>query len=345
MTDFAAQSPGEHEAQFFQLERYLRSLVGESEDRRSQAWKRDFSGLEAYERSVEPNRERLLKMLGVASLPGGLSLREEALPPCGPHQASRIWISGIDGVETYGIVLRPPGGGPLPAVIAQHGLGGSPELVCGLVEPPDCHRHFGRTLAEDGYLVLAPLVINNTVERVWLDRLAITVGYRLVGLEVLKIRQAVRYLQGRDDVVPERVGIYGLSQGGLTALFAAAAEPRLAACVCSGYFNQRTNKLVVPSEHYTAYIRTDEHDKFLLNQLNEFSDSDIASLICPRPFFVEAGARDPVIWLPDAQEEFAKIREIYEKLGIPERVEMEVFEGDHRINADGALRFLDRWLM
>ena len=344
MSDFAAESHREHEAQFSRLVRYLLRLVEESEARRSQAWKRDFSSLEAYERSVEPNRERLCQMLGVPSASVGMSLREEALPACGPHQASRIWLSGMDGVETYGIVLRPPGEGPFRAVIAQHGLSGSPELVCGLVEPPECHRHFGRTLADRGYLVFAPLVINNTVQRVWLDRLAMTVGHRLVGLEMLKIKQAVSYLQGRDDVRADRVAIYGLSQGGLTALFAAAVEPRLAASVCSAYFNQRTHKLVALSEHYTAYICTDEHDKFLINQLNEFSDSDVASLVCPRPFFVEAGTQDPSIWLPEAQAEFAKIREIYEKLGIPERVEMEVFEGDHRINAEGSLRFLDRWL-
>lgn len=344
MSESAEQSKREHEAQVAQLERYLRSEIDRAEQRRREAWRRDFSSPEAYQRSVAPNRERFIAMLGGLPQKTELAVREEPIGLVGNHRATRIRLSLTEGVEVYGIVLRPPGAGPFPAVIAQHGLGGSPELVCGLVEPADCHRHFGRTLADHGYLVFAPLVINNTPNRVWLDRLAIVVGRRLIGLEVLKITRVVDYLQSRGDVVPGRVGIYGLSQGGLTALFAGAVEQRLAACVCSGYFNHRTNKLVNPSDHYVAYVATDEEDKFLVNQLNEFSDSDIASLICPRPFFVEAGSRDPVIWLADAQAEFAKIREIYEKLGMAECVEMEAFDGDHRINAEGALRFLDRWL-
>jgi dienelactone hydrolase len=344
MMDATEQSRQEHEAQFAQLERYLRAHIDASEQRRQQAWKRDFSSLEAYQRSVAPNRERFIAMLGGFPEPAQPTFREEPIGALGSHQASRVWVSLVDGVEAYGVVLRPAGAGPFPAVIAQHGLSGSPEWVCGLIEPPDCHRHFAKTLADHGFLVFAPLVINNTPNRVWLDRLATIVGRRLVGLEILKIKRVVDYLQNRPDVAPGRIGIYGLSQGGLTTLCAGAAEPRLAACVCSAYFNHRTNKLVNASEHYTPYIATDENDKFLFNQLNEFSDSDIAALICPRPFFVEAGNRDPAIWFRDAQAEFAKVCALYERLGIPERAEMEVFEGDHRINAEGSIGFLKRWL-
>ena len=103
--------------------------------------------------------------------------------------------------------------------------------------------------------------------------------------------------------------------------------------------------MIEPSPHYRSFIETGDDDKFFWGQLNEFSDSDIASLICPRPFFVEAGTEDRVFWLEHVKEEFSQLQSIYAELGIEERVELGIFEGPHLIHGIESFAFLDRWLM
>ena len=233
---------------------------------------------------------------------------------------------------------------PKPAVIAQHGLTGSPETVCGLTAEDDAYHAFGATLAEAGYVVFAPRMVTFADKRQRLYRKSMLMGQRLMGLEMFKISRVVDYLQTLLFVDLNRIGIYGLSQGGQTALWASAIEDRFAATVISAFFNQRTDKMVKKSPHYTAYIDTNEEDKHYFGQLLEFSDSDIGSLICPRPMFIEAGTNDRAVWVEMAKQEFEKLRYHYEQLGIEDRVEMGIFEGEHEIRAVESLDFLDRWL-
>ena len=45
--------------------RYVERKIGESLQKRQRHWKRDFSSRPAYEASVEPNRQRFKKIIGV----------------------------------------------------------------------------------------------------------------------------------------------------------------------------------------------------------------------------------------------------------------------------------------
>src|SRR3954453_20071846 len=47
------------------IDKYLMRETAASVERRKQYWKPDFSSPEAYAKSVQPNRERLKKILGV----------------------------------------------------------------------------------------------------------------------------------------------------------------------------------------------------------------------------------------------------------------------------------------
>ena len=70
----------------------------------------------------------------------------------------------------------------------------------------------------------------------------------------------------------------------------------------------------------------------------------MAALIAPRPFMVERGHDDGVA--PDewVAHEYARVRRLYAKLGIPERTEIEFFNGPHAIHGQGTFRFLHRHL-
>jgi hypothetical protein len=75
-----------------------------------------------------------------------------------------------------------------------------------------------------------------------------------------------------------------------------------------------------------------------------FNYAEMAALIAPRPFMVERGHDDGVA--PDewVAYEFAKVRRLYDRLGIGDRTAIEFFNGPHTINGAGTFEFLHRHL-
>ena len=329
-----------------ELDGYFDDLILGYGPHRAKRWNRDYNSLEAYEASVAPNRERLLEMLAVTpDETVRLNPRVERFAQWDECDAFRVTLNVLSGVTTRGILLLPKtGDGSLPAVIAQHGMGGDPEAVLGLMEDDPYYHGFGRKLAGAGYVVFAHKVVSYPGQRPRLHRKALLIGKTLLGLEIWKFRRVVDFLASLPEVDADRIGMYGLSQGGLSTLYAAAADRRIRAAVCAAYFNERVPKMIVSDDRYTAFIDTPEHDKFIHSHLAEFSDWDLASLICPRPFMVEAGKGDGAIYWPMMLGEFAKVQEVYDRLGIPERTEVHLHELDHEIHGTHSFEFLDRWL-
>lgn len=338
----------EHQAQEQQIDRYLDRLVAASDAKRAEQWRRDFSSEAAYLRSIEPWRKRLADWLGGMEYPPAeLQPKQEKLTETKDFTSFRVWLTAFDDVQVYGILLLPKKkpAARLPAVIAIHGMAGSPESVCGLADKEDYHQRFGARLAEHGFVVFAPLDINTGKGRSYLDRKAKLVGQRLQGLEQFKVRRVVDYLRQRPDVNPERVGIYGISWGGRMAMNAAALDPRLAACVISGHFMDSTPKMVKESPHYTAYIQVAEDYAFFERHFLLFSDADICSLICPRPLFIEQGRQDRVAYWAMAQKAFQPVEEYYRRLGHADRAVFHIFEGGHVVHGDAGIAFLEKNLI
>jgi dienelactone hydrolase len=331
--------------QFDEIDRYMDRQVAEADRKRAESWHRDFSSLEAYERSIEPWRQKLMALLGGnAYTRSPLQPKEELVAEFPTHKAWRVWFAAFENVPGYGIVLVPKGSGPFPALILIHGMGGTPEGLCGLTEQSDYHNRFGLQAVQRGYVVLAPLNMNSGKKRSWLDRKAMMIGQRLQALEQVKLIRAVDYLTQRPDVGPNQIGAYGISWGGRSVMNLAALDRRVAACAISGHFNDLLPKMLTPSPHYTAYIETDEGYAFFWKQAALFNEADVVSLICPRPVFIEQGRTDRVVYWEMSQRAFQPVREMYEKLGVGERAVYSIFEGGHEIHAVEAFQFFDRWL-
>ncbi len=185
--------------------------------------------------------------------------------------------------------------------------------------------------------------------RNYVDRLCQLIGHRLMGTEMFALSRGIDLLQALPEVDPDRIGMYGLSQGGWSTLHLAALDRRIRAAAASASFNERFSKIVTgtegfgPSTLYCAWFS-------YFNKLAEFGDSDIASLICPRAFFVEMGKLDDAVNYRTAREEFDRARGFWERLGIPEKCDTVLHEGGHEVEPvpddqpTTAMRFLDRWL-
>lgn len=333
-----------------QIETYLDRKLLDSYAQRRAAWQRDFSGIQAYERSIAPWRQELIEFLGgFPYTPAPLDPREDRIRTTPTHSAWRVRIRAFENVEVYGILLTPDPArfpGKRPALLCLHGMLSTPELVCGIVEREDYHKRFGLQAVERGYVVFAPLMINNAPRREWLDRKGIMIGQRIQSLEQFKMLRAVDYLSGRSDVAADRIGVYGISWGGRTAMYSAAIDPRIACCVISGHFMESTRKMVFPREpeSYSTYIQAGHAYAFFPGQATRFADADVVSLICPRPVHIEQGRLDRVSTWREAQQEFAIVRDYYSRLGIADRASFEIFEGGHYVAGLQSFEFFDRWL-
>ncbi len=190
---------------------------------------------------------------------------------------------------------------------------------------------------------------SHTNARVHIDRLCRLAGGSIFGLEFFALSRAIDLLGTLPEVDAERIGMYGLSQGGLSALWLAALEPRIKASVSSAFFNERFTKQLVRTEHNYPFLFSSE-EYHMLPTLAEFSDADVGSLICPRCFFVECGRKDDAVYREQSVAAFNELKAHYDRLGIGERCRHHLHEGGHETEplenvADiAAVKFLDRWL-
>ena len=82
-------------------------------DERAGRWQRDYSSQEAYSRSVAPNRDRLLAMIGGWPWergPLGAKYRGQ-IAATDTYTASRVFYTSFDDVRVDAILIRPHGEG------------------------------------------------------------------------------------------------------------------------------------------------------------------------------------------------------------------------------------------
>ena len=85
-------------------------------------------------------------------------------------------------------------------------------------------------------------------------------------------------------------------------------------------------------------------DNYVPGILNWAEMHDLAGLIAPRPLFVESGEKDNIFPIKASIESFGKVREIYRVFGADDRIEQEVFPGEHSFWGRRGIPFLARHL-
>jgi dienelactone hydrolase len=329
-----------------ETEDYLRNLVLDYEPRRAVHWDRKYESIEAFEASVAPNRSRWQEAIGLFEYDG--TPLEPILEPWFENDrvsASWITVGLLGGLRGRGILALPRGRkGPAPLVIAQHGIGSSPEKAFGLDDPADIYKSYARRLVEEGFAVIAPMNISGGQPRARQERLCKLLGKTLWGLEIFRTQRLLDYLETREEVDVERTGMYGISLGGAYTMFTTPLESRIKAAVVCAWFNHRRNKMAVDDPRYSCFLSVNEEHVWIPGWLREFTDSDLASLICPRPLLVEQGKADGIAWWPMMLEEYEDTTEHYTKLGCADRIEIDLHEGGHEIRMEKSLDFLKKWL-
>ncbi len=78
--------------------------------------------------------------------------------------------------------------------------------------------------------------------------------------------------------------------------------------------------------------------------LGRLEHEDLGALISPRPLLIETGTEDPLFPLAAATESVRHTRLVYAHDGAADRLEHDIFEGDHQWHGVAAVPFLNRWL-
>lgn len=310
--------------------------------------------LDAFSVSIEAYREKfrteVIGDFGVETIePRPRSRKYQE----GPKTISyEVVLDVLPGVFAYGILTLPKdldlaGGEKRPVVVCQHGLEGTPQDVIGEAAH-QAYSAFATRLAERGFITFAP---QNGYKYFDLFRMqqfkAQSIGKTLFSIIIPQHRQITDWLASLPYVADDRIGFYGLSYGGKSAMRIPPLVPRYCLSICSADFNEWVwkNAATDPRSLRYSYANKGEYEIFEWDLGGTFNYAEMAALICPRPFMVERGHFDGVAPDDKVAHEFAKVRFLYQgKLGIGDRCEIEWFPGPHKINGVATYDFLHRHL-
>jgi dienelactone hydrolase len=290
------------------IDKFLMRQLADSVAHRTNFWKRDFASAEAYEKSVQTNREHLRRIIGAVDsrLPirdlefVSTIARDSKLGSGENYTIQAIRWEVYPKVYGEGLWLR-PNKKPIARVIAIPDADHDPELLCGLQIGIPADSQFARRLAEQGIEVIVPQLINrsdtfsgdaalkrftNQPHREWIYRQAYEMGRHIIGYEVQKILSLVDFFASEE---PAPIAVAGYGEGGLLALYSAALDTRIQAALVSGYFGAREKMWDEP-----IY-------RNVFSLLKEFGDAELASLVAPRTLVIEY-SQEPDISGPPAPQ-------------------------------------------
>lgn len=340
-----------HARQMQQLDWHTQALLRRSHMvRDEQFWSTlDTTSLEAYSESIEPWREKFYEetigRFAIELAPPNARVRLIAESP--KYRQYEVVLDVFDELFAYGILTIPTEiepGEQRPVVVCQHGLEGRPQDVIG-EQNQQHYKAFATELAERGFVTFAPQNLYIFEDRFrTLQRKANSIGRTLFSMITPQHQQIVNWLKTQSYVDDERIGFYGLSYGGKTAMRVPALVTDYALSICSADFNEWVDKNA-STLNPRSYVNTGEYEIFEWNLGHTFNYAEMAALIAPRPFMVERGHHDGVADDWTVAWEYARVRHLYAaKLKRPELTEIEWFDGPHAIHGEGTYRFLHRHL-
>lgn len=142
----------------------------------------------------------------------------------------------------------------------------------------------------------------------------------------IRVMQAVacgKILLNQKFVDPERLGIMGISGGGLTALYASVIDESFKKTVISGYVNT-----------FESSILSMWHcpDNYIPNILTVGEIYDFAASLAPRELLIESGTKDKLFPIEASKKAHTKIKSVYSLIGASDKLQIDVFDGKHSVS-------------
>lgn len=304
-------------------------------------------------------KEKLMEILG--GFPAKVPLNAEteyAVEDCGIVR-ERVVFDSEEGMSVPCYVLYPRDMSKDrtgAAIICCHGHGAfGKDAVAGIKagaeierEIEQCNYNYAEQLARNGFLTIAPDLRGFGERRDGIDpfpgRDACNVNFvkgAILGIYTLTLNIhdiccCIDYLETREEVDPQRIGMIGLSQGGTMTAFCAAVDERIKAACISGYVNSWEKFGIERANFCGAQI---------VPEIYRYFDTDeIAGLIAPRAVLLEMGIYDQCFFIQDLLKGAEGTKEIYCAAGVPERLWQDIHPGPHAYSGKVAPDFFKKYL-
>ncbi len=301
---------------------------------------------------LKAKRRQLTRLLG--GFPERLPLNAEVTRR--EAQDGRIveWIryETEPGDVVPAVLLIPTGRTPpAPTILCHHQHAGQYEMgkseVVGWVGNPQ--QAYAAELCRRGYVVLAPDCIGfeershprlsgPEYERFLAHELLLQ-GLTLQGKMIWDVTRAVDFLVSRPEVDPDRIGMIGHSLGACETWWSMALEPRV-----------RVGAASCGVTSYRAVLAAERHHNFgwyVPGILKWGDQSEVVSMIAPRPFLALAGAGDGGFPIEGAREVMSRAGMLYRRLGASDALELFESPRGHEFTDEmrhKAYLWFDKWL-
>jgi dienelactone hydrolase len=279
----------------------------------------------------------------------------------------KVYFTSEPGQRVAMLVLRPKDPAPRrrPAVLVLHGTRGRKEGMEGWL----------KDLAARGFVACATdarwhgELASGDYEEALIGAYRTGKGHPWLYETVADTLRALDYLQTRPDVDPGRIGMMGISMGGMNTWLTAAADPRVKVAVpCigvtsfayqleSGRFAPRCATLpkfhravadALGEKEITARVAREAWSRLLPGILDRFDCPRMLEAIAPRPLLILNGETDDRCPVEGVRRCYAAAESAYRKAGAPERLKMIIApDTGHKVTDEqrlAALDWFERWL-
>ena len=276
--------------------------------------------------------QQLQEMLGLSPMPERTALQPQVTGTTEHEEftVENIHFQSRPGLYVTGNLYIPKERKEkLPAILYVCGHGRVKEGDVSYGNKVNYHHH-GSWFARNGYVCLTIDTLQlGEIEGIhhgtysygyfwWLNR-----GYTPAGVEAWNCIRALDYLQSREEVDGERLGVTGRSGGGAYSWWIAALDQRIKVAVpVAGITDLRNHVVDGTVEGHCDCM-------FMVNTY-QWDYPMVAALMAPRPLLISNTDNDRIFPLDGVYRTFMKTRQIYELLGAGDKVSLHVTSGPHK---------------
>lgn len=284
---------------------------------------------EKYKANQDEYRKQFIELLGFPLTTERVMPRlieKQFVAKDGNVNIYRIQFLFWDTVKVYALYFEQRNENKdAPFVIGLHGGDGTAEVVSSIYMDSANYNHLVRRMTDRGANVLVPqlLLWSKTIygeetNRGFTDTRLRQLGGSVTALELYFLSGLLDYFVANEQINQDKIGVCGLSYGGMYALHLAAVDTRIKACYSCSWVGD-----------IFVYPWSDWSYK---NAQNTFAVAETAGLVSPRALVLAIGNRDELFDSTWTEKACGRIEEIYDAFGVKENFCLEIFDGMHEFN-------------
>ncbi len=221
-----------------------------------------------------------------------------------------------------------------PFIFGFHGGEGTPEVVSSIHLDSSNYNHLVRRMTDRGANVVVPQFLlwkvelyGNDYNRQHIDGKLRQLGGCATALELYFLQGILDYFLKEENINEERIGVAGLSYGGMYAIHFTAIDTRIKACYSCSWVNDCFKNSWADWSYFNAQKR--------------FTTAETVALIAPRPLVVAMGDKDALFDYKRTIKECERIEPYYKAFSREDKFKCVIFDGTHETDkGDIELDFL-----